>query len=469
MTPLFLLVLRAFHLGLLRSASLLVPDNRRGEWSQGWQSELWYVQRECSPGQRASWRALRGVTAFCLGAYQDAFCLRRRVWREGVAFVQMRGSAPLCILLLSTLLVLTYGVAFLSPGVCAERQLSRYRVYSGFILRQSVRQSDTTATISPEKQFRAWMGSRQRFFDGVAFYRIDHETISVAPHAHDGWAVAHASSNLFALIDSPVLFAPPTEEDNRDLPSVILSDEVWRRDFGGNSHIGGNVLRMGLCTARIAGVAPRSSWRLPGKVDAWLLEPNSEIGSGGPEYAVAHLTPSGEFQIGPRWVISLFAVLLASLAVPAITLMSKGEYSLGSQKPSPKRRLSRWGFLSAKIALLIPIVYFASLDLAYSCMSSFSTLSGYIHFACSFSICLSGLCWVFQDQKQRCPVCLRQVTNPARVGQPSQIFELICLNGHTLLYLPEIPSNRFSAQRGLYLDASWRFLVARPAIGTNGK
>jgi hypothetical protein len=161
MTPLCMLVLRAFHLGLLSSASLLVPGERRGEWSQGWQSELWYVQRECSPGGEVTWRALRVVTGFCLGAYQDAFCLGRPVRQEGVPFVQMRGSAPLCILFLSALLALSHGVALLSPGVRAERQLSRYRVYSGFVLRQDARyQSDTSSTISPEKQFRARMGSR---------------------------------------------------------------------------------------------------------------------------------------------------------------------------------------------------------------------------------------------------------------------------------------------------------------------
>jgi hypothetical protein len=147
----------------------------------------------------------------------------------------------------------------------------------------------------------------------------------------------------------------------------------------------------------------------------------------------------------------------------------EGRILLRFSKTFAQKKTLAMGILSAKIALLISIVYFASLDLAYSCMSSFSTLSGYIHFACSFSICFFGLCWVFQDQKQRCPACLRHVTNPARVGQPSQIFELICVGGHTLLHVPEIPSNWFSTQRGLYLDASWRFLLASPAIGTNGK
>jgi hypothetical protein len=318
-------------------------------------------------------------------------------------------------------------------------------------------------------QFRVWIGKAQRFFDGVAFYRINHETISATPHAQDEWVVAHASSNLFALLGSSIRFVPKDVEDSHDLPSVILSDEIWKRDFGGNEHIGGSVLRVGRRMARIAGVAPRDFCRLPGKVDAWVLEPNSEIGSSGSEYAVAHLTSSGEFQIGPRWALSLFAVLLAFLALPVIRAMSKGGYSVDSQQRSLKRRLRRWGLLCAKIAFLMPIVYFASLDLAYSYMSSFSALSGYIHFACSFSICFFGMSWALRDQQQRCPICLKRVTNPTTVGQPSRIFELICVGGHTLVHVPEMPINRFSAQRGLYLDASWRFLFASSGVETNGK
>ena len=49
---------------ILRVASLLAPGARRAEWLQEWQSELWYIPRP-------------EATSFCLGAFQDAFWLRR--------------------------------------------------------------------------------------------------------------------------------------------------------------------------------------------------------------------------------------------------------------------------------------------------------------------------------------------------------------------------------------------------------
>ena len=51
------------HLAILRSAALLVPGPQRAEWFAEWSAELWYVNR--------------GATAFCLGAFRDAFWLRR--------------------------------------------------------------------------------------------------------------------------------------------------------------------------------------------------------------------------------------------------------------------------------------------------------------------------------------------------------------------------------------------------------
>ena len=70
------------------------------------------------------------------------------------------------------------------------------------------------------------------------------------------------------------------------------------------------------------------------------------------------------------------------------------------------------------------------------------------------------------QQRQRCPVCLRRVTHPARVGLASRTFlgwngtEMVCLGGHTLLHVPSLPTSWFGAPRWLYLDHSWDFLFA---------
>jgi hypothetical protein len=73
----------------LRVASLLVPSDRRAEWIEEWRSELWYIQ--CR------------ATIFCMGAFRDAFWLRRN---HGVPVkrTRIRLESPLsCLALLATL------------------------------------------------------------------------------------------------------------------------------------------------------------------------------------------------------------------------------------------------------------------------------------------------------------------------------------------------------------------------------
>jgi hypothetical protein len=122
----------------------------------------------------------------------------------------------------------------------------------------------------------------------------------------------------------------------------------------------------------------------------------------------------------------------------------------------------------------LPIVYLVSLDLAYMRTTLDTLSSEYIQLVSSFSICLFGLRWALRDQRQRCPVCLGKLTHPARVGQPSRNFlswngtELICVGGHGLLHVPEIPTSWFSTQRWMYLDPSWEILFPESGLVSTG-
>jgi len=73
------LVCHAFHLALLRCASLFVPAHQRAEWWKEWRSELWHVRQACTPPRGIFWSAECEVTTFCMGAFQDAMCLRGQV------------------------------------------------------------------------------------------------------------------------------------------------------------------------------------------------------------------------------------------------------------------------------------------------------------------------------------------------------------------------------------------------------
>ncbi|MGF7183897.1 hypothetical protein [Tunturiibacter psychrotolerans] len=485
-------------LALLRGASLLVPGRQREEWWREWRAELWHVRRAYTAEHSCSWIAEREVATFCLGAIPDALCFREQFKKRSIRLATTMGSATQCVQVLFGLIAISYGVAMLLPDVSAILHFLAYRdTRNLMLLRDAHFSDDSVATISVE-QYRVWKRRRQELFNGFAFYQVAEQSLSIESRAATKGAVASASSNLFDLLGLRVRYA---REAPGSLPRLILSEQMWKRRFGGDPHIFGRLIQVGSESATVSGVIDPGEWRLPGQTDAWLLLPEDHDGfSGGLGFVVAHLqtphaswgeawhmsapTPAGtaddffcqsltERTRGPGDVF-LFAVLLACLALPATTSLPLGEYRASSRRLSWFTRVRRWGFLGCKLTLLLPIVYFVSLDLAHLRSGMDPVTSEYIQLMSAFSLCLFGLRWSLRDQRQRCPVCLGKLTNPARVGQPSRSFlawngtELICISGHGLLHVPEMATSWFSEQRWLYLDASWEILFTEPAFETPG-
>jgi hypothetical protein len=115
------LVTHLLGLAILRCASALVPWSQRVEWWKEWQSELWHVRQACTPDRGISWVAEREVAAFCLGAFQDALCLRSNSEPHSeprrISHAVPMGSAMQCILLLISLAAVSYGVALTLPAL----------------------------------------------------------------------------------------------------------------------------------------------------------------------------------------------------------------------------------------------------------------------------------------------------------------------------------------------------------------
>ena len=117
-----------------------------------------------------------------------------------------------------------------------------------------------------------------------------------------------------------------------------------------------------------------------------------------------------------------------------------------------------WIFLTAKSVLLVLIVGFGVVDLGAA--GGFALFSYFLLFR-----------WAVDDHRERCPVCLRRLTNPTRIGEPSHTFldwygtEFMCDRGHGLLHVPEIHTSCYNAQDWLYLDPSWSNLFS-PELST---
>lgn len=488
----------AICVGVLRAAALLVPAGQRGEWWREWQAELWHVCQTCEDGE-FSWPAQREIAAFCMGAFPDALCVRRQMHQAAEPAADVHGSAAQCLVGLLAAALLAMLAASLLPGLRAENDAARYQVRNGIMLVwDGYRGTSASRPTISQELYKDWKTTRQRYFDGLAYYRMEHESASL-PFAPRSWAVAHATANFFTVLGVPVQRAAPPREAERGLPQVIVSHAAWVRDFHADPGVAGRIMRLGPRWVRIAGVTPPGAWRLPGEPEAWLLEDDAQLAAEGESdrlgYLIAHLSRAGLREgwdgehvsittrgpdsdkldlygaaiavpiVGP-WTLCRFALFLALLALPAVTSVSLGDSNVSFHRPSLKRRALRVLFLGAKLALFAAIGCYGSMLAAYCRASDYSPSAGCVQVIVCFLICLLGFRWALIDQRQRCPVCLRRVTHPAQVGLASRTFlgwngtEMMCMGGHTLLHVPSLPTSWFSSQRWMYLDASWEFLFA---------
>jgi hypothetical protein len=401
------------HLALLSGAALLAPAQDREEWLAEWRAELWYV-----------WPKRR--TRFCLGAFRDAFWLRRH------SPPPVRLQSPWqCLAFLTALAGISLLFAFRLP---LPREMLFPPLPAGLVTISGIAVDDYRQLPVPSAAFY-----------GPAELRGGNFTVSLA------------SRNLFDLLNVPISSATHP---------LVISFSGSRNRFGGDPHILGRTLTVAGRPAQVAAILPDRDWELPGAADAWLLVDDRSLVTGTRGFVVARLNPSRHdvavqhsdgslhrFICVPLTALNLpFALLMmmgiSAMVLPAVTSLSLGEY--------PAHHLRRWIFLAAKFVLVLPIVLFGTLDV-------FSLIAIHLQAHALFVGSVIGFRWVLVDQRRRCPVCLRVLTNPTPIGEPSRTLlewygtELLCTRGHGLLHVPEI-RNSYSEQRWLRLDSSWSSL-----------
>jgi hypothetical protein len=156
-------------------------------------------------------------------------------------------------------------------------------------------------------------------------------------------------------------------------------------------------------------------------------------------------------------VLSLILVVSSSTFLASINLRR----IVVRHPEAPRSGITRrWLFFTVKIALILATLHF-SLVVAVS-LQAWGAIQALI-VACTFAFR-----WALRDQQARCPVCLRLLAQPARVGVASPGFlgwsgvEMMCCQGHGLLYVPESPTDHYHDPRWVDLDPSWGILFPPP-------
>jgi predicted small integral membrane protein len=470
----------------VRVASLLVPRANRVAWVAEWNGEIYHLQH-ASGGESYDSPDTNSLE-FSKGAFPDALWLcRDHLHTHGIPGCQA-GSAGRCILTLVALACVALFFCMILPG--ARRAL----------LPLHPSQSADLVAISPAgyagiespgislEEYQEWQTDTRKLFSELAWY---HPTVKnvVLPHqSRARLSIGLASANFFRLLRVRI-----SEDAPRDAgPTLLLTRSEWRTRYHSDPGIVGNSATIDGKSVRIE-ILREDDGRLPNTIQAWLLESPAaleQLSPRAPGFTFARIRstafppPRGgvRVMVETRWGVThvfdcvsiswlawqptsnfFFALLLACLALPATTALPLGDYPRYHGRMVFRITARRWSFLAVKLLLLVGVVYLATIALAQGPNWAAST-SVFLQVGTAFPALLFGFRWILQDQRRRCPECLRRLSNPARVGQASCNFlswngtELFCVRGHGLLHIPELPTSWFSTQRWLCLDSSWRCL-----------
>jgi hypothetical protein len=149
--------------------------------------------------------------------------------------------------------------------------------------------------------------------------------------------------------------------------------------------------------------------------------------------------------------VSCAAMFLVSWAFLAAMRVAMGRAAAHPQPAPWKDRLRLGVFLALKIALVQPI-------LLCGFVAAVAVPGGSLGLWAWWAV---PCYWVLADQRRRCPVCLRTLTNPVRIGTPSRTFlewygaESTCSRGHGLLHVTETPASYSGRPQWLRLGDSW--------------
>lgn len=466
---------------LLRGASLVVPRGERREWLAEWRGELYYVLG-------------RGVShaeciAFSFGAVPDALWMGRHSHRGLPHFESPRE----CLAVLLGLAVAGVSLSMLLPNVRQEIFPPVYAGPSDLAILSPAPSAMGPGLDVSAAQYKGWSASQQRGISEMAFYEPTRMKARIGAR-EESWKLGRTSEKLADVLDFKVPKALLAECKSGGLVPIVLSRDAWLGEFAADPSIAGRLLLVGGRRAMIVGAAPEITFDLPAREDAWSLESEETIRSLAFDsfaygYTIAKLSPSSPasteqisavelassdleptqlYAVHLRSIAQyhrfipeidfLLALLVTALMLPAVLAVSL-RTGLSAESVSLKMRARGWIFFGAKIALILPILYCEPLivNAELPGLSSVQPLQTLV----TLGVYLFAGFWAIDDQRQRCPSCLRRLTNPARVGERSRSFlnfsgmEYVCAEGHGLLHVPDFPTSWFNGQRWLTLDRSW--------------
>jgi hypothetical protein len=477
-------------------ASWIVPRPMRREWSDMWRSKVWHWANFLAESGRLDGRNQRILIRNCWGAFADALWIRYD--RESFLIGKRRllrspwTCLAACVLLLTTLT--------LASGFIPLRSS---------LFTQPTYQSDRVAMVSFKGKY-VRIRSETLLYLGSVWKEAPQATEQAlyswgASRLSDDWSEvpvveSRVGPEFFQLLGARAELGrlPQPSERFACANCAVLSHDFWKIHFRGKNVIGQRIELDGH-PMTVIGVLPRSFDLPAASTSVWTVLDDatlrfsnfmSRVG------LVARLRPgttSEQLQVDlidrsenagyrftqapmntttlqsqSRTLLATYAgfTLLAVLCAGAIAwLLRAAAGGFGPVSLRGWQNLRWWGFFLAQSAALTASVYMFVWLMVHGLLGwvgrTVYPVADEVAFWTFLPLAVAVLTWAIADQQKRCRRCLRRLSMAVNVGRPGSVLlnfagtEMVCEDGHGMLYVAESSSNALERDRWRTLDESW--------------
>jgi hypothetical protein len=505
-------------MSIIGIASFLVQREHRREWRREWEAELYHFA-QILEDRSAAQKPLSDhaeLLRFAWGALPDAAALRLNEAGREQLVQDARKYAESPLFCIAALLALNLAVMGLSGFLPRTRDVTLPLPYPDPGRVATVSQGSVNlATRSgiPLAWTTLWQ-QENKLLDGVAAYRWKLERFAKADARSDD-----SSAVMTAVVSDsffPLLGARTTQGDSLERSSVsqcgdcvYLSYAFWREKFAGGDgteHLPASI-RLADRSYRVAGILAKEFWFLSRDIAIWRgisavdeLKPSSYVGTVvrlraqvAPQDAERELQSILQATHTPDWstfvtvaplqtrVRAVFGSFLLGLTLAVVMVVVAARLRLPSlwrtlmfrRDVDPAGSYGYTGalFFAAKTGMLLLAIFLAGVEFTYA--SSITMIGGADYFTEPLSMYLflivsaCALTWSIADQRRRCRTCLRRLGLAASVGCPGCLLlnwagtELVCVDGHGMLHVPEMSPSWQEGEKWTQLDSSWAGLFAK--------
>jgi hypothetical protein len=465
---------------LIRAAAWIVPSRSRADWQREWMAELHYARRTLREEGRELGLGSR-LIGFALGAFQDAAWHRTHTWSgEHIERTVARGteSASFCLFAIGMILaVITVTSGFLPRTRAALLRLP----YTDPDRIATVAQGDTTLAVRSgiRDEWVRWWRTDSHLIEGAATYFWSDKTVD-----RRSTRVATVSPDFFSLLGARTAekrrFASNSFENCSDC--VVLSYDFWRKAYDGKAPA--SILVDGT-RFRVIAVLNKEFWFLTRRIGVWEIRLDT-VNHNAKTGVVIRLRPDVTDAQARAELVSIVQaqgvnpwsslIVISSLSTRVRAVFWSFALALvlaiGTILPAVRVNFAprstggavRALFFCSKTGLLLVAVLLAGLE--FTRAPSITMLGGTDLATEPFSTwlfllgCMGTLTWSIYDQRHRCRVCLRRFGLAAQVGCRGCVFlswagtEMVCLEGHGMLRVPERVSSWQRPDQWMSLDDS---------------